>query len=77
MTFKEKQEQRFERNKDLLNILAEMVYNNPDLRFGQILFNCQFVKWDNTDDGIKIRDPFYEESYDTLMRVKDQVYGED
>lgn len=77
MTFKEKQERRFECNKELLNILTEMVNDNPDLRFGQILFNCQFVRWESNVDGIRICDPFYEEPHDTLMRVKDQVYGED
>lgn len=57
-------------NKQLLSILEQVVDNNPDLRLGQILFNYQFVKWENTDNGIKIHDPFYEEPVDTLNRVK-------
>lgn len=57
-------------NKQLLSILEQVVDNNPDLRLGQILFNYQFVKWEITDDGIKIHDPFYEEPVDTLNRVK-------
>lgn len=57
-------------NKELLRILEKLVDDNPDLRLGQILFNYQFVKWENTDNGIKIHDPFYEESVDTLNRVK-------
>lgn len=57
-------------NKELLRILAKLVDDNPELRLGQILFNYQFVKWENTNDGVKIHDPFYEESVDTLARVK-------
>lgn len=57
-------------NRKLLSILEQVVDRNPDLRLGQILFNYQFVKWESTDNGIKIHDPFYEESVDTLNRVK-------
>lgn len=57
-------------NKQLLSILEQVVDNNPDLRFGQILLNYKFVKWELTEEGIKIHDPFYEEPVDTLNRVK-------
>lgn len=60
-------------NKELLGILAKLIDDNPDLRLGQILFNYQFVKWENTNDGVKIHDPFYEEPVDTLARVKGVV----
>jgi hypothetical protein len=31
------------------------------------------VKGENTDNGIKIHDPFYEEPVDTLNRVKSKI----
>ena len=61
---------RQECNKELLRIFTDIVEKNPELRFGQILFNFQFVKWENVNERIKILDPFYEESVDTLNRVK-------
>lgn len=64
-------------NKELLRIFTDIVERNPELRFGQILFNFQFVKWENVNERIKILDPFYEESVDTLKRVKEQYYGKD
>lgn len=67
---KNKISRRQECNKELLRIFTDIVEKNPELRFGQILFNFQFVKWENVNEGIKILDPFYEESVDTLNRVK-------
>jgi hypothetical protein len=67
---KNKISRRQECNKELLRIFTEIVDKNPDLRFGQILFNFQFVKWEDVNKRIKILDPFYEESVDTLNRVK-------
>lgn len=57
-------------NEELLEILAKLVAENPDLRFGQILFNYGFLTWHTTQDGVVIDDPFYEESTITLNRVK-------
>lgn len=56
-------------NVRILKLLTDIVEHNPDLRFGQILFNWKLVQWENTDDGIKIYDPFFEESVDTLKRL--------
>lgn len=67
---KNKISKRQECNKELLRIFTDIVEKNPELRFGQILFNFQFVKWENVNERIKILDPFYEESVDTLNRVK-------
>lgn len=72
-----KQRNRQRDNRRLVDLLSMMVETCPDLRFGQILFNYKFVNWGNTNNGVKICDPFYEEPYDTLMRVKDQVCGKD
>lgn len=56
-------------NVRILKLLTDIVEHSPDLRFGQILFNWKLVQWENTDDGIKICDPFFEESVDTLKRL--------
>jgi hypothetical protein len=56
-----------------VELLSTIVGAYPDLRFGQILFNYKFVNWSNTDDGVRICDPFYEEPADTLKRVHKQL----
>jgi len=57
--FKEKAEKRQEYNIKCLNIVRNMVFNQPCLRFGQILSKLKL-------DG----DIFYEESVDTYERIK-------
>lgn len=57
----------------LLNYLEDLITRYPDLRFGQILFNYQFIKWYTTKDGIQICDPFYEEPVETIKRVREQM----
>lgn len=53
-------------------ILAKLIYiveNNPDLRFGQILFNY-ILNYTMSDSGqIHVDDPFYEESEKTYTRL--------
>lgn len=60
-------------NRKIVEILNTLVEKYPDLRFGQILFNYKFVNWSNTDDGVRICDPFYEEPADTFKRVCEQL----
>lgn len=60
-------------NRRILGELNALVERYPDLRFGQILFNYKFVNWSNTDDGVRICDPFHEEPADTLKRVHEQL----
>lgn len=60
-------------NRRIVGFLNALVERYPDLRFGQILFNYKFVNWYNTDDGVRICDPFYEEPADTLKRVKENI----
>lgn len=72
-SYKWKVPKREESNKELLRILADIIEDNPDLRFGQILFNWQFIIGDNDNGDIKIIDPFYEESVDTFKRVKSLI----
>lgn len=68
-----KQRNRQRDNRRIVELLSTIVETYPDLRFGQILFNYKFVNWSNTDDGIRICDPFYEEPEDTLKRVHEQL----
>lgn len=60
-------------NRKILGALNALIESSPDLRFGQILFNYKFVNWSNTDDGVRICDPFYEEPADTFKRVCEQL----
>jgi hypothetical protein len=60
-------------NMRIVGYLNALVERYPDLRFGQILFNYKFVNWSNTDDGVRMCDPFYEEPADTLKRVKENI----
>ena len=57
--FKKKAEKRQEYNIKCLNIVRNMIFNQPDLRFGQILAILKL-------DG----DIFNEESVDTYERIK-------
>lgn len=62
---------RLSSNKKILQILHKVVHTCPDWRFGQIIFNVGIV---TTKPGtMDIRDPFFEESIDTLNRVKKLV----
>ena len=56
---KQKEEKRQEYNIKCLKIVTNMVFNQPCLRFGQILAKLKL-------DG----DIFYEESVDTYERIK-------
>lgn len=60
-------------NYALLATLRDIIETNPDLRFGQILFNWKFVNWNSCGAGVTIHDPFYEEPADTLKRVKEVI----
>ena len=60
-------------NRRIVGALNALVERYPDLRFGQILFNYKFVNWSNTNDGVRICDPFYEEPTDTLKRIGENI----
>lgn len=60
-------------NRRILGALNALVERYPELRFGQILCNYKFVNWSNTDDGVRICDPFHEEPADTFKRVCEQL----
>ena len=69
---KEKKSYRLTSNLELVDFLSKLVVKHPDLRFGQILVNYGFIECEtNTYDfTVIVKDPFYEESIDTLKRVK-------
>lgn len=59
---------RQEANRKLIKVLEKLVEAYPDWRFGQILFNAQFII--RKENSLDIKDPFYEESEETLERIK-------
>lgn len=67
MTIQEKINKRLESNRLLVKKLSELVEKYPEQRFGQILYNYGFL---DIDSNYNIKDPFYEESVDTLKRIK-------
>jgi hypothetical protein len=76
--YKWKIPKRKESNQELLSILQEIVNKHPELRFGQIISNLRVVDWERKQGGgVEMYDPFFEESVDTLKRVKEQYYGKD
>ena len=62
-------------NKLILETLSKLVKKHPDLRFGQILVDCDIIKYepsvlcDGQREDILVVDPFYEESEITLNRM--------
>lgn len=62
-------------NKLILETLSKLVEKHPDLRFGQILVNCDIIKYepsvlcDGQREDILVIDPFYEESKITWKRM--------
>lgn len=69
---KEKIDKRLISNLELAEELVTRIKENPQQRFGQILINFKFIEIVNDIDNNTciIKDPFYEESIDTLKRVK-------
>jgi len=70
---------RQEANFELLNILSKLVVKHPYLRFNQILIDSEVLEMDevlcNGERENVIKDSFYEESEDTLKRVKKNKFA--
>lgn len=70
-------QQRRKANLKILEVLTDLVIKNPDLRFGQLLYNtgiathlAVYDKHNRDNDLIpRYTDIFFEESYDTLNRL--------
>lgn len=81
LKFKEMIDARQSANREILNILKQYVEKYPELRFGQILAIARIIEYGYKDvDGYKfeipieiVKDPFNEESTQTLNRVKEQT----
>lgn len=54
---------RYEANKEILRTLEALVEAYPDQRFGQLVTNYIFPDY-------RERDPFFEESAETLRKLK-------
>lgn len=55
---------RLESNIKILNIVKQLVYEFPDMRFNQLLMNISIIQ---------SRDQFYEESEETLNRLRNYI----
>ena len=61
---------RQEYNKKILTKLCELVEKYPELRFGQLLVDCDIIRQEPRADDILTIDPFNEESEITWERMK-------
>ena len=76
MDIKQKIARRQAANRDILAHLSTLVELYPDLRFGQILANIGIIQYQRDPasfDIIGIKDPFHEESVETLQRVSNKI----
>ena len=68
-------------NKLILEKLSELVEKHPDLRFGQILVDCEIIQYekevlcDGQRENLLIIDPFYEESEVTWERMLNNKFA--
>ena len=62
-------------NRLILETLSKLIEKHPDLRFGQILVDCDIIRYepsvlcDGQREDILIIDPFYEEPEITWKRM--------
>jgi hypothetical protein len=64
-------------NREIIEILSDMVERHPDLRFGQILAITEAIQYvpDSRSyiDTADVKDPFNEESVDMWIRMRDKM----
>ena len=70
---KKKIDNRQEANLQILNKLRDYFLAHPDIRFGQALSNLNIIEYDRTKLTPEVIDPFFEESIDTLEKIKNTV----
>ena len=68
MSYEEIVKQRQRANREILTMIEKIVEQEPDWRFGQILFNLGVV-WYNSGDI------FFDESVEILERMKSSIGG--
>ena len=84
MNFKLKIDQRQAANREIIEILSDIVERYPELRFGQILAISNVIQYEhcakqnltsrNHNPYIEVvKDPFHEESIDMLTRVRNKI----
>lgn len=84
MNFKLKIDQRQAANREIIEILSDIVEKYPELRFGQILAISNIIQYEhcakqnlisrNHNPYIEVvKDPFHEESVDMLTRVRNKI----
>lgn len=77
MNIKLKMAQRQAANREIIEILSDMVERYPDLRFGQILAITEAIQYvpDSRPyiDTVDVKDPFNEESVDMWVRMRDKM----
>ena len=67
---KEKISKRYESNKTIMGLLEKFIEDQPNMRFGQILMALGIIEMEQDGPNkFSIKDPFYEESVDTLTKV--------
>ena len=68
-------------NRLILERLSKLVEKHPDLRFGQILVDCEIIQYekevlcDGQRENLLIIDPFYEESEVTWERMLNNKFA--
>lgn len=64
-------------NREIIEILSDMVERYPDLRFGQILAITEAIQYVHDSrpyiDTVDVKDPFNEESVDMWIRMRDKM----
>jgi len=56
-------------NRLILETLSKLIEKYPDLRFCQILVDCDIITYENDYDEMVVKDPFNEESEITWKRM--------
>lgn len=64
---------RLEHNLKIINILKTEAHKHPYLRFWQLLTCLGIVRYEDGVSSPIVKDGFYEESSETLERVKNAV----
>jgi hypothetical protein len=76
-TIKQKIALRHSANREIIEILSDMVERYPDLRFGQILSITGAIQYvpDSRPyiDTVDVKDPFNAESVDMWIRMRDKM----
>jgi hypothetical protein len=66
---------RQEYNRKIISKLSELVEKYPDLRFGQLLVDCDIIRQEIRADDVLTIDPFNEESEIIWQRMKDNKFA--